>query len=163
LTCPFKRVDVTTIEGDHLTEQSLYKARLTIPCPSPLASGDAISPSRQPVLPIAIRNSFSRSLRPFTSIATAGVNGMRFGFLLRDILNKDVPRLEPRRPFGRAIVNKVQVDDAQESLRALQESADAFPNPHLKSAVSGVSALWQIAKVEQCVGLLQSCMFYRIL
>jgi hypothetical protein len=43
------------------------------------------------------------------------------------------------------------VDDAQGSLRALQESADASPNPHLKSAVSGVSALWQIAKVEQCV------------
>ena len=157
---------------------------------------------------------------------------MRFGFLLRD-----VPRQEPRRPFGRAIVNKASlsyvsilspssnplphnrlgcdtrighagsmqkqtfgsyanrntpigtqvpltvltfysfrskcrpdlassashVDDAQKSLRALQESADAFPNPHLKSAVSGVSALWQIAKVEQCVGLLQSCMFYRIL
>ncbi|KAN0103781.1 hypothetical protein V8E52_011638 [Russula decolorans] len=42
------------------------------------------------------------------------------------------------------------VDDAQKSLRALQESADAFPNPHLKSAVSGVSALWQTAKrVEQ--------------
>jgi hypothetical protein len=40
------------------------------------------------------------------------------------------------------------VDDAQESLRALQESADALPNPHLKSAISGVSALWQIAKVE---------------
>jgi hypothetical protein len=31
---------------------------------------------------------------------------MRFGFLLRDIPNKDVPRQEPRRPFGRAIVNK---------------------------------------------------------
>jgi hypothetical protein len=39
-------------------------------------------------------------------------------------------------------------DAAQESLRALQESADASPNPHLKSAVSGVSVLWQIAKVE---------------
>jgi hypothetical protein len=76
---------------------------------------------------------------------------MRFGFLLRDfILNKDVPRQEPQRPLGRAIVNNAHVDDAQESLRALQESADAFPNPHLKSAVSGVSALLQTAKVEQC-------------
>jgi hypothetical protein len=55
------------------------------------------------------------------------------------------------------------VDDAQESLRALQESADAFPNPHLKSAVSGVSALWQTAKVGRCVSFLQRCMFYRIL
>jgi hypothetical protein len=55
-----------------------------------------------------------------------------------------------------------RVDDAQESLRALQESADAFPNPHLKSAVSGVSALWQIAKVEQFVNFLQRCMFYQI-
>jgi hypothetical protein len=152
---------------------------------------------------------------------------MRFGFLLRDILNKDVPRQEPRRPFGRAIVNKAElsilsqsfnrlpynelggdtlvehagstqkqafgscanrtldrpdfdmiprrryhsdpassashVDDVQESLRALQESADAFPNPHLKSAVSGVSALLQTAKVEQCVGFLQRCMFYQSL
>jgi len=88
---------------------------------------------------------------------------MRFGFLLRDILNKDVPRLEPRRPFGRAIVNKVQVDDAQESLRALQESADVSPNSHLKSAVSSVSALLQTAKVEYLVGFLQSCMFYQIL
>jgi hypothetical protein len=143
---------------------------------------------------------------------------------LRDILDKDVPRQEPRRPFGRAIVNKASlsilsllsfnrlphngldgdtrighvgsaqnlerpdfgiprrlfhsfiskshpdlassashVDDAQESLRALQESADAFPNPHLKSAVSGVSALLQTAKVEQHVGFLQRCMFYQIL
>ena len=55
------------------------------------------------------------------------------------------------------------VDDAQESLRALQESADASPNPHLKSAVSGVSALWQIAKVGQCVGFLPRCMFYLFL
>jgi hypothetical protein len=55
------------------------------------------------------------------------------------------------------------VDDAQESLRALQESADAFPNPHLKNAVSSVSALWQTAKVEQCVDFLQRCMFYQIL
>ena len=143
---------------------------------------------------------------------------MRFGFLLRGILNKDVPRQEPRRPFGRAIVNRASlsyvsilspslnrlphnrldgdtriehagstqnqifglcanpqysnwytvltfhsfrskfhpdlassashVDDAQESLRALQESVDALPNRHLKSAVSGVSALLQTAKVE---------------
>jgi hypothetical protein len=73
---------------------------------------------------------------------------MRFGLLRRDILNKDVPRQEPRRPFGRAIVNKKHVDDAQESLRALQESAGAFPNSHLKSAVSSVSALLQTAKVE---------------
>jgi hypothetical protein len=73
---------------------------------------------------------------------------MRFGFLLRDILNKDVPGQEPRRPFGRAILNKAHVGDAQESLRALQESADAFPNPHLKSAVSSVSALLQTTKVE---------------
>ena len=55
------------------------------------------------------------------------------------------------------------VDDTQESLRALQESADVSPNPHLKSAVSGVSALWQIAKVGQCVVFLQKCMFYQIL
>lgn len=42
------------------------------------------------------------------------------------------------------------VDDAQElSLGALQESADAFPNPYLKGAVNGVSALWQTAEVEQ--------------
>ncbi|KAI0282598.1 hypothetical protein BGY98DRAFT_92126 [Russula aff. rugulosa BPL654] len=46
------------------------------------------------------------------------------------------------------------VDDAQEFLRALQESVDVLPNPHLKtrvkSAVSSVSALWQTAKrVEQ--------------
>ena len=157
---------------------------------------------------------------------------MRFGFLLRDIPNKDAPRREPRRPFGRAIVNKASllypsilslsfnrlphnrlggdtrighagstqkqkfgscanrypgppdrpdvfhsfrskfhpdlastashVDHAEESLRALQESADAFPNPHLKSAVSGVSALWQTAKVERCVGFLRSCMFYQV-
>jgi hypothetical protein len=73
---------------------------------------------------------------------------MRFGFLLRDILNKDVPGQEPRRPFGRAIVNEARIGDAQESLRALRESADAFPNSHLKSAVSGVSALLQTAKVE---------------
>jgi hypothetical protein len=86
---------------------------------------------------------------------------MRFGFLLRDIPNKDVPRQEPRRPFGRAIVNKMHVDDVQESLRALQESADVFPNPHLKSAVSSVSALLQTAKVEQFVGFLQ--IFYQIL
>lgn len=143
----------------------------------------------------------------------------RFGSLLRDIPKKDVPTQEPRRSFGRAIVNKASplyggimspafnrlplkrrdtrigsaestqrqtfgscadrntpigtqvprtvltfhsfrskfhldlassashVDDPQESLRALQESADASPNPHLKSAVSGVSALLQIAKV----------------
>ncbi|KAF8494992.1 hypothetical protein F5888DRAFT_618009 [Russula emetica] len=157
--------------------------------------------------------------------------------LPRDILNKDIPRQEPRRPFGRAIVNNVisrlhvsilspsfnrlphngrdgdtrirhaeptqkqtfgsctnrntpigaqvvhpdrpdfdipeqnplrrrfesevklhpdpassasHVDDAQESLRALQESADAFPNSHLKNVVSGVSALWETAKrIEQ--------------
>ena len=127
---------------------------------------------------------------------------MRFGFLLRDILNKDVPGQEPQRPLRRAIVNNaslsyssilspsfnrlphnrldgdsrmghasstqkqtsaLHVDNARESLRALQESADAFPNPHLKSAVSGVSALWQIAKVEQLVGCLQRCLFYQIL
>ena len=159
--------------------------------------------------------------------------------LRRDTLDKDVPRQEPRRPFGHAIDNKVipllydsspslspnrlphngldtsgdtriwyagltqkqalgscvnvstanwypgppdrpdflflfrsnfhpdlasstsHVDDAQESLRALQESADAFPNPYLKSAVSGVSALWQTAKVEQCVNYLQRYMFYQ--
>ena len=84
---------------------------------------------------------------------------MRFGFLGRDILNKDVSRQEPRRPFERAIVNKARVDDAQESLRALQESADVFLNSHLKSAVSSVSALLQTAKVEQFVGFLQRCMF----
>jgi hypothetical protein len=41
------------------------------------------------------------------SIATAGVNRMRFrvGFLLRD---KDVPT-QPRRPFGRVIVNKAKL------------------------------------------------------
>ena len=59
------------------------------------------------------------------------------------------------------------VGDAEESLRALQESADALPNPDLKtcvkSAVSGVSALWQTAKVEQSVGFLQRRMFYQIL
>jgi hypothetical protein len=148
------------------------------------------------------------------SIATAGVNGMPFGFLLRDILNKDVPRQEPRQHFGRAIVNKAlvlyvsilslssdrlphsgldgdthagsqafgscanrntligtrvprtvltfdiprlrasPVGDAQESLRALQESADALQNPHLKRVVRGVSALLQTAEVEQCVGFL---------
>ena len=125
---------------------------------------------------------------------------MRFGFLLRDIPNKDVPGQEPRRPLGRTIVNKVSyvsilspsfnrlphsrldgdtrighaasmqkqtsashVDDAQESLRALQESADLFPNSHLKSAVSSVSALLQTAKVEECAGFPQRCMIYRIL
>ena len=158
------------------------------------------------------------------------MNRMRFP-LRRDILNKDVPEQEPRRPFGRAIDNKVihlsfnrlphsgldtsgdtriwhagltqkqvfgscanrntpigthgpsrsvltfysfrskfhpdlasstsHVDDAQESLRALQESADAFPNPYLKSTVSGVSALWQTAKVEQCVNYPQRYMFYQ--
>ena len=60
-----------------------------------------------------------------------------------------------------------QVDDAQESLRALQQSADALPDSHLKtrvkSAVSGVLALWQTTKVEQSVGFLQRCMFYQIL
>ena len=50
------------------------------------------------------------------------------------------------------------VDDAQESLRALQESADAFPNPYLKSAVNSVSALWQTAKVKQNVGFPRSSM-----
>ncbi|KAN0103779.1 hypothetical protein V8E52_011636 [Russula decolorans] len=50
---------------------------------------------------------------------------MRFGFLLRDILNKD------------------------ESLRALQKSADAFPNSHLKSAVRSISALLQTAKSKE--------------
>ncbi|KAI0282602.1 hypothetical protein BGY98DRAFT_931565 [Russula aff. rugulosa BPL654] len=129
----------------------------------------------------------------------------------RDILNEDVPRQEPRRPFGRAIVDEMilflyvtisflsfnrlpragstqkqafaigscvtrqpqystnwyhgpsrskfhpdlassalHVDDAQESLKALQESADALPDPHLKthvkSAVSHVSVLWETAK-----------------
>jgi hypothetical protein len=160
---------------------------------------------------------------------------MRFWSLPWDIFKKDVPRQEPRPPFGRAIVDKVSlsfvsilspsfnrlpydrldgdtrivghvgstqkqtfgscancntpiiqvrrtvltlhsfrskfhpassashIDDAQESLRALQESADAFPNPHLKGAVSGVSALWQIAKVEQCAGFLRGCMFYHFL
>jgi hypothetical protein len=162
---------------------------------------------------------------------------MRFGFLLRNILNKDVLGQEPRQPFGRVIVNKASLSyvsllspsfnrlphnrldgdtrighagstqkqtfgscancntpitsstqvpqtvltfhpfrsklhpdiatsashiDPQESLRALQESADAFPNPHLKRAVSGVSTLWQIAKVEQFVGSLQRYMFYHI-
>jgi hypothetical protein len=53
------------------------------------------------------------------------------------------------------------VDDAQESLRALQESA--FPNPYLKSAVSGVSALSHTAKVQQTAGFLQKCMFYQTL
>ena len=52
--------------------------------------------------------------------------------------------------------------DAQDSLRALQQSADALPNPILrtrvKSAVSCVSALWQTAKVKQNFGFLQSCM-----
>jgi hypothetical protein len=45
---------------------------------SPLAS--PLSPSRQPAHPITIRNSLfpaSRPLRPFPSIATAGVNGTR--------------------------------------------------------------------------------------
>jgi hypothetical protein len=135
---------------------------------------------------------------------------MPFGFLLRDILNKDVPRQEPRQHFGRAIVNKAlvlyvsilslsfdrlphngldddthagsqafgscvligtqvprtvltfdiprlrasHVGDAQDSLRALQESADALQNPHLKRVVRGVSALLQTAEVEQCVGFL---------
>jgi hypothetical protein len=165
---------------------------------------------------------------------------MRFS-LRRDILNKDVPtgRQEPRRPSGRAFVNKVisplyvsipslsfnslphnapngdsdtriwhaestqeqafgscanrntplstrvpwtsltfhsfrskfhhydlasstsHVDDPQESLRALQESADAFPipNPYLKSAVSGVSALWQTAKVGQSVAFYKGVSF----
>ena len=63
----------------------------------------------------------------------------------------------------------VACDDAhaQESLRALQQSADALPNSYLKtrvkSAVSGVLALWQTAKVEQSVGFLRRCMFYQIL
>jgi hypothetical protein len=165
------------------------------------------------------------------------MSGMSFS-LRRDILNKDkdTPRQEPRRSFGRAIYNKVisllydtipslsfnrlphdeldgdtriwhagptqkqafgscvnvstamvstdrpgpvltfhsfshplasstsHVDDAQElSLRALQESADVFPNPYLKSAVSGVSALCQTAKVVQSVGFLQRCIFNQIL
>jgi hypothetical protein len=149
----------------------------------------------------------------------------------RDTLVEDVPRQEPRRPFGRAIVDEMilflyvtisflsfnrlpragstqkqafaigscvnrntlltgthgpsrsvltfhsfrskfhpdlassalHVGDAQESLKALQESADALPDPHLKthvkSAVSHVSVLWQTAKVEQSVGFLQRCMF----
>lgn len=55
------------------------------------------------------------------------------------------------------------VDDPQESLRALQESAEVFPSPYLKGAVSGVSALWQIAKVGQSVTFRQRCMFYQIL
>jgi hypothetical protein len=159
---------------------------------------------------------------------------MRVWSLPWDILNKDVPRREPQRPFGRAIVNKalllyvyilslsfnyllhngldgdthvgsqafgscvnhnhtpigtqvprtvltpdfdmprhrfhldlapsaLHVDDAQESLRARQESADALQNPHLKSVVNGVSDLLQAAEVEQCVAFLKRRMFYQIL
>ena len=104
------------------------------------------------------------------------VGSPRHGRSLKDTLNKDVPEQEPRRYLGRAraIVNEaliwhaaptqkqtsaLHVDNAQESLIALHESADALANPHLKSAVSSVSALWQTAKVEQCAGFYKGVCF----